>query len=264
MASRAPNGSSISRTSASWANARARATRWRMPPDSSWGRLSAKSLEVHGRSSSSHARAGRSRLGTPAQLEGERDVLGHGAATGTAPPPGTSGRVRPVDRRPCPRVGVSSPASRFSSVRLAAAARRRRGRRTRPARTVERDAVERPRRRCSPRPKRLGDRRRRAIAAGTAVPGPDAADPPGRPVAWTRFGHGGHRPCHRRLARRSEELVQQRRGRRCPVRSTGSSRPRAIGVVGRLLQRWRRAGRAVKVRFLERRRDDVVASAACR
>ena len=42
MASRAPKGSSISRMSASWAKARAIATRWRMPPDSSWGRLSPK------------------------------------------------------------------------------------------------------------------------------------------------------------------------------------------------------------------------------
>ena len=42
IASSAPNGSSISSTSASWASARARATRCRMPPDSSCGRLSPK------------------------------------------------------------------------------------------------------------------------------------------------------------------------------------------------------------------------------
>ena len=42
IASSAPNGSSMSSTSASWASARARATRWRMPPDSSCGRLSAE------------------------------------------------------------------------------------------------------------------------------------------------------------------------------------------------------------------------------
>ena len=47
MASSAPNGSSIRSTSASWASARASATRWRMPPDSSCGRFSAKSAEVH-------------------------------------------------------------------------------------------------------------------------------------------------------------------------------------------------------------------------
>ena len=40
MASRAPNGSSIKSTSASWARTRASATRCRMPPDSSCGRLS--------------------------------------------------------------------------------------------------------------------------------------------------------------------------------------------------------------------------------
>ena len=42
IASSAPNGSSISRMSASWANARASAPRWRMPPDSWWGRFLAK------------------------------------------------------------------------------------------------------------------------------------------------------------------------------------------------------------------------------
>ena len=42
MASRAPKGSSMSSTSASWAKARAMATRWRMPPESSKGCLSAK------------------------------------------------------------------------------------------------------------------------------------------------------------------------------------------------------------------------------
>ena len=42
IASRAPNGSSISRMSASWANARASAPRWRMPPDSWCGRFLAK------------------------------------------------------------------------------------------------------------------------------------------------------------------------------------------------------------------------------
>ena len=37
MASRAANGSSINKTWRSWAKALARATRWRMPPESSWG-----------------------------------------------------------------------------------------------------------------------------------------------------------------------------------------------------------------------------------
>ena len=36
-ASSAPNGSSINRTSALTASARARPTRWRIPPESSWG-----------------------------------------------------------------------------------------------------------------------------------------------------------------------------------------------------------------------------------
>ena len=47
IASSAPKGSSISSTSASWASARARATRWRMPPESWWGCLSMKPLEAH-------------------------------------------------------------------------------------------------------------------------------------------------------------------------------------------------------------------------
>ena len=63
MASRAPNGSSISSTSASWAKARASATRWRMPPDSSWGRRPANGAR---RTVSSRAatRSRRSALGT--------------------------------------------------------------------------------------------------------------------------------------------------------------------------------------------------------
>ena len=47
IASRAPNGSSISSTSASWASARASAPRWRMPPESWCGRFLAKRSEVH-------------------------------------------------------------------------------------------------------------------------------------------------------------------------------------------------------------------------
>src|SRR4051812_414396 len=43
IASNAPNGSSMSSTGAWVASVRAMATRWRMPPESSWGRRSAKS-----------------------------------------------------------------------------------------------------------------------------------------------------------------------------------------------------------------------------
>ena len=46
MASRAPNGSSISSSPASWASARASAARWRIPPESSWGRFGPKPSQV--------------------------------------------------------------------------------------------------------------------------------------------------------------------------------------------------------------------------
>ena len=63
--------------SASWARARASATRWRIPPDSSWGRLSAKAPRWT-ISSSSATRRRRSALGDLAQPEGQLDVAGHG------------------------------------------------------------------------------------------------------------------------------------------------------------------------------------------
>ena len=52
MASSAPNGSSMRSTSASCASARASATRWRMPPESSCGRFFANSLRLTSSSSS--------------------------------------------------------------------------------------------------------------------------------------------------------------------------------------------------------------------
>ena len=53
IASSAPKGSSINRMSASWASVRASATRCRIPPDSSCGRLSAKSDRCTSSSNSS-------------------------------------------------------------------------------------------------------------------------------------------------------------------------------------------------------------------
>ena len=77
MASRAPKGSSMSRTSASWAKARAMATRWRMPPDSSKGRLVAKPSRCTERSSAS-ARSRRSLAADAPQPQRQLDVGAHG------------------------------------------------------------------------------------------------------------------------------------------------------------------------------------------
>ena len=118
MASSAPKGSSISSTSASWASARASATRWRMPPDSSCGRLSAKSVEVHELEQLLDSVLALASRGTPRSLQRQLDVLPRRSATGTAPTPGTSAPAVPLDvdrRRPS---GVSSPATRLSSVVL--------------------------------------------------------------------------------------------------------------------------------------------------
>ena len=76
MASRAPKGSSISRMRRSWARARARATRWRMPPDSSCGRLVCEAVQPHqAQELGGPGLAGR--LADAAQAEGQLDVAGH-------------------------------------------------------------------------------------------------------------------------------------------------------------------------------------------
>ena len=77
MASSAPNGSSMSSTSASCASARASATRWRMPPESSCGRFFANSVRLTS-SRRSATRASSLLLGDLAELEGEVDVAGDG------------------------------------------------------------------------------------------------------------------------------------------------------------------------------------------
>ena len=116
IASSAPNGSSISSTSASWASARARATRCRMPPDSSCGRLSANAVSWT-RSSSSATRSRRCARGTPAARSGSstlRAAVSHGNSA-------DSWNISETRRPPVeisPDVGASSPATRFSSVLL--------------------------------------------------------------------------------------------------------------------------------------------------
>ena len=115
MASRAPNGSSMSRIEAFWAMARARATRWRMPPDSSWGRLPPKPLSRTMRSSSL-ARSSRSALGTPARRSA-RLTLPRTDSQGNSADSWNMSDVRP-DTVTVPAAGVSRPASRLSSVLL--------------------------------------------------------------------------------------------------------------------------------------------------
>ena len=75
--STAENGSSISTTLASTASARARPTRWRMPPESSCGYLCSKPLRPTFAMCRS-ATASRSDLRDAAQLQPEGDVAHHG------------------------------------------------------------------------------------------------------------------------------------------------------------------------------------------
>ena len=77
MASSAPNGSSISSTSASCASARASATRWRMPPESSCGRRLAKSPRCTISSSSCGTRARARARGDAGELQRDLDVAAH-------------------------------------------------------------------------------------------------------------------------------------------------------------------------------------------
>src|SRR5215469_14268261 len=115
IASRAPNGSSISSTSASWASARASATRWRMPPDSSCGRLPPKppSRTV---SSSSRASRFRSPRGTPRARSASSTfpaAVSHGNSAASWNIKATLPSTWSV-----PLVGRSRPAIRDSSVDL--------------------------------------------------------------------------------------------------------------------------------------------------
>ena len=206
MASRAPNGSSISRTSASCARARASATRWRMPPDSSCGRLSAKPVEVHQLEQLVRPAPGVRLRGTPAQLEASSMLpatVSHGNSA-------ASWNIeRRVDRRrsTVPAVGWSRPATRLSSVLLPQPEAPTRhtnspgcARRARPGRGRARASGP------SPKP---STRRRSAAGpgmAGTRIRGTCATC---RSV-WrvvTRPSTSG--------AALGEEIVQEARGRRC-------------------------------------------------
>ena len=115
IASSAPNGSSMSRTSASWARARAIATRWRMPPESSCGRLSANPPRCT-RSSRSSAFARRSRRATPRSRSASstlRETVSHGNSAASW---NMTALRRPSPRTTWPAVGRSSPATRLSRV----------------------------------------------------------------------------------------------------------------------------------------------------
>ena len=95
MASSAPNGSSISSTSASCDSARASATRWRIPPDSSCGRFLANSLRCTS-SSSSSTRTLRSSFGTLRSLSA-RSMLPRAVSHGNSAASWNISVVRPFD-----------------------------------------------------------------------------------------------------------------------------------------------------------------------
>ena len=115
IASRAPNGSSISSRSASWAKARASAARWRMPPDSWWGRLRANPSRCTVESSAAD-RSLRSDLGTPARRIGSStlaSIVNHGKSADSWNI--SAGRLCTSTT---PAVGLSSPATRLRIVDL--------------------------------------------------------------------------------------------------------------------------------------------------
>ena len=110
MASSAPNGSSISSSPASWARARARAARWRIPPDSSWGRLGPKPARWT-RSSRSAATAPPFGLAHAAEPERQLDVGGHGEPREerrVLEEHGRGGAARPAGRRVAGRCAVGA------------------------------------------------------------------------------------------------------------------------------------------------------------
>src|SRR5699024_8969182 len=116
MASSAPKGSSMSRTSASWARARARATRCRMPPESSWGRLRSKPVR-RTRSRSSITRRLRSALGTRLTFMGT-SMLAPTVSHGKSDASWNIIATRRVPTSTAPSEGSSRPATRESSVLL--------------------------------------------------------------------------------------------------------------------------------------------------
>src|SRR6266498_5100323 len=116
IASSAPNGSSINRMSASCARARASATRWRMPPDSSCGRLWPKPLS-RTTSSSSSPRCLRSARPRPRSRNGSSTL----PATESHGNSAASWNINETCRRPMssvPPLIWSRPATNDSSVLL--------------------------------------------------------------------------------------------------------------------------------------------------
>ena len=101
----------------SWARQRASATRWRMPPDSSCGRLLATSPRRTTSSSSATCCAALVRADA-AQPQRQLDVGRRPSATGRVPTPGTSARGAGRTSRPIPPSAESSPATIESSVLL--------------------------------------------------------------------------------------------------------------------------------------------------
>ena len=134
-------------SSGSMASARARPTRWRMPPDSSCGRLSRRRRSP---TLAQHLPAPRPAAPPPPmplELEAEGDVLARPTARGIASIPGRSAiarvrRARPPGRR-IPSRRRSSPRDRRRGI-ATCSCRSRRGR------TVRRTLRERPRDRCRP------------------------------------------------------------------------------------------------------------------
>ena len=113
MASREPKGSSISSTSASWARARARATRCRMPPESSWGRLVPNSSRCT-ISRSEATRGRRSARRTPRRRRA-RATFPATVSQGNRAASWNMSAVRPSTAR-VPAVGESRPARRWRRV----------------------------------------------------------------------------------------------------------------------------------------------------
>ena len=112
-----PEGLVHQQDSASWARARASATRWRMPPESSWGCLLAEARQLDQLEQLVDPLASGRLLGTLRRRSGSSTfsaTVSHGNSA-------ASWNMRPAGRpgtRPCPRVGWSRPATRLSSVDL--------------------------------------------------------------------------------------------------------------------------------------------------
>src|SRR5215472_12893658 len=115
IASSAPNGSSISSTSASWASARASATRCRMPPDSSCGRFLPNPPRWTA-SSRSAARALRSARPAP-RARSASSTLPAAVSKGNSHGSWNISATLPPTLI-WPAVGLSRPATRDSSVDL--------------------------------------------------------------------------------------------------------------------------------------------------